>query len=163
MRDRQHVFFQGPEGSGKTTLFRRLLESTRKTLWLYCRVRPAPTPELAGQWGSTEESRALDDLDLIDSSVYYSPEETSDLEYLFRESEFFLSYSEAIAYEGSNLHSVWPDLSVHVMRPLPENEDLFFFGEGMEVELDAREKEMFAASVEHVRELCEATKKHLPS
>lgn len=33
----------------------------------------------------------------------------------------------------------------------------------IEVELDAREKEMFAASVEHVKELCEATKKYLPS
>lgn len=32
----------------------------------------------------------------------------------------------------------------------------------IEVELDAREKEMFAASVEHVKELCKATKKLLP-
>jgi malate dehydrogenase len=33
----------------------------------------------------------------------------------------------------------------------------------IELELDPREKEMFAASVEHVKELCEATKKYLPS
>lgn len=33
----------------------------------------------------------------------------------------------------------------------------------IELELDAREKEMLAASVEHVKELCEATKKYLPS
>lgn len=33
----------------------------------------------------------------------------------------------------------------------------------IEVELDPREKEMLAASVEHVKELCEAAKKYLPS
>lgn len=33
----------------------------------------------------------------------------------------------------------------------------------IELELDPREKEMFAASVEHVKELCEATRKYLPS
>ncbi|MBK9118772.1 MAG: malate dehydrogenase [Phycisphaerales bacterium] len=32
----------------------------------------------------------------------------------------------------------------------------------LEIELDTREKEMFAASVEHVKELCEATRKYLP-
>jgi malate dehydrogenase len=32
----------------------------------------------------------------------------------------------------------------------------------LEVELDSREKSMFAASVEHVKELCEATQKFLP-
>jgi malate dehydrogenase len=32
----------------------------------------------------------------------------------------------------------------------------------IEVELDSREKSMFAASVEHVKELCEATEKFLP-
>lgn len=32
----------------------------------------------------------------------------------------------------------------------------------IEVELDTREKEMFAASIEHVKELCKATKKLLP-
>jgi malate dehydrogenase len=32
----------------------------------------------------------------------------------------------------------------------------------LEIELDAHEKQMFAASVQHVKELCEATKKFLP-
>ncbi len=33
----------------------------------------------------------------------------------------------------------------------------------IELELDARESEMFAASVEHVKELCAAAKKFLPT
>jgi malate dehydrogenase len=32
----------------------------------------------------------------------------------------------------------------------------------IEVELEAREKEMFDASVQHVKDLCAATRKYLP-
>jgi len=32
----------------------------------------------------------------------------------------------------------------------------------LEVELDAREKELFETSVQHVKDLCAATRKYLP-
>jgi hypothetical protein len=139
MRDRRHIFFQGPEGSGKTTLIKRLVESSREALWLVCRVRPSPKPKWDGRWDLTDENNVFDDTGVTEFGVYYEPPEPRDTVDFFWESDFILNYSDAIAYEGSDLRAVAADLYVHVMRPLHEGEGLFSFGETEVDEIDARE------------------------
>lgn len=140
MRNRKYICVQGPEGTGKTTLIQRLMNSTRRALWLVCRTRPAPSPELAGKWiYGTKESREIAEAGAVESCVYYLPGESQGIHDLFWDSEFIQSYSDAIAFEGCDPPGVESDLYVHVMRPLMDEEELTSLEEVEVCQIDSRD------------------------
>lgn len=139
MTDRKWIFFQGPQGAGKTTFIRRLLESTRKTLWLVYRAQPAPSPELAGEWADSEESDMLTDAGALEARVYYLADGSRHIDDPFWDPEWIEDYPEAVAFEGPSFPCVEADLYVHVMRPLADGEELVSLKEVEACRIEAME------------------------
>ncbi len=147
-RYRVSICFQGPEGTGKTTLIRNLLRSTRTQNWLVCRIQPASSPEEEGKWTTTEETKLIEREGAHHSKAYYKPADLKVVDNNFWDSDFMQKASDAIAFEGKTPWGIEGDLYVHVMRPLEDGEELVSYGDVEACKINAREYlEMFGINL----------------